>query len=60
LYIGKDMTLQKQLQYTHREFLVDTQWVEDQPNDRKASTVEVDNDRKTNYELDSLKNRESV
>jgi hypothetical protein len=54
------MTLQKQLEYIHREFLVDTQWVEDQLNDRKASIAEVDNDLKTNCELSSLRNRESV
>jgi len=45
------MTLQKQLEYVHPEVLVDTQWVEDQPNDRKGSITEVHNDRKTNYEL---------
>jgi hypothetical protein len=44
LYIDKDMTLQKQLQYIYREFLVDTQWVEDQLNDPKARTAEVDYD----------------
>jgi hypothetical protein len=38
------MTLQKQLQYIYREFLVDTQWVEDQLNDPKAKTAEVDYD----------------
>jgi len=48
------MTLQKQLEYIHLEFLVDRQWVEDQPNDRKASIAEVHNDRKTDYELDHI------
>jgi len=38
------MTLQKQLEYIHREFLVDTQCVEDQLNDLKARTAEVDYD----------------
>jgi hypothetical protein len=52
------MTLQ--LEYIQWEFLVDTQWVEDQLNDRKDSIAEVDNDPKTNYELSGLKNRESV
>jgi hypothetical protein len=37
------MTLQKQLEYIHREFLVDTQSVEDL-NDPKASIAEVDYD----------------
>jgi 3-mercaptopyruvate sulfurtransferase SseA len=51
LCCDQDMTLQKQLEYTHREFLVDMQWVEDQPNDPKASIAEVHNDRMTNYEF---------
>jgi hypothetical protein len=36
------MTLQKQLEYIHQEFLADTQWVEDELNDPKASIAEVD------------------
>jgi hypothetical protein len=52
LYIDKDMTLQKQLEYIHREFLVDTQWVEDQLNDPKASIVEVDYDSGSRIEME--------
>jgi thiosulfate/3-mercaptopyruvate sulfurtransferase len=51
MYIDKDMTLQKQLEYVHPEVLVDTQWVEDHLNDPKVRIAEVDYDRKTNYEL---------
>jgi len=38
------MTLQKQLEYIHREFLVDTQWVEAELDDPRANTAEVDYD----------------
>ena len=41
------MTLQKQLEYIHREFLVDTQWVEDP----KASIAEVDYDSDSRKEM---------
>ena len=38
------MTLQKQLEYIHREFLVDTQRVEDELKDPKTRIAEVDYD----------------
>ncbi len=51
MYIDKDMTLQKQLEYVHREFLVDTQWVEDHLRDPKASIAEVDYDSGSRIEM---------
>ncbi len=45
------MTLQKQLEYVHREFLVDTQWVEDHLRDPKASIAEVDYDSGSRIEM---------
>jgi hypothetical protein len=51
LYIDKDMTLQKQLEYIHREFLVDTQWVEDELKDPKTSIAEIDYDSGSRKEM---------
>ena len=45
------MTLQKQLEYVHREFLVDTQSVEDHLRDPKASIAEVDYDSGSRIEM---------
>ncbi|HET7390523.1 MAG TPA: hypothetical protein VFJ51_06845 [Nitrososphaeraceae archaeon] len=45
------MTLQKKLEYVHREFLVDTQWVEDHLRDPKASIAEVDYDSGSRIEM---------
>jgi hypothetical protein len=41
------MTLQKQLEYVYREILVDTQWVEAELHDPRASIAEVDYDSGT-------------
>jgi hypothetical protein len=51
LYIEQDTTLQKQLEYVHRAFLVDTQWVEDHLRDPKASIAEVDYDSGSRIEM---------
>jgi hypothetical protein len=51
LYIDKDITLQKQLEYVHPEVLVDTQWVEDHLNDPKVRIAEVDYDSISRIEI---------
>jgi hypothetical protein len=51
LYIDKDMTLQKHLEYVHTEVLVDTQWVEHHLRDPKASIAEVDYDSGSRIEM---------
>jgi Mn2+/Fe2+ NRAMP family transporter len=43
--------LQKQLEYIHREFLVDTQWVEDPLNDPKSSIAVIDYDSDSRKEI---------
>ncbi len=44
MYIDKDMTLQRQLEYVYREVLLDTQWVEAELNDLRDSIAKVDYD----------------
>ena len=39
MYIDKDMTLQRQLEYVYREVLLDTQWVEAELNDGASIAV---------------------
>jgi hypothetical protein len=51
MYIDKDMTLQRQLEYVYREVLPDTQWVEAQLNDPRAGIAEVDYDSGSRKEM---------
>jgi hypothetical protein len=44
MYIDKDMTLQRQLEYVYREVLLDTQWVEAELNDPRANIAKDDYD----------------
>ena len=43
--------LQKQLEYVYREILLDTQWVEGELNDPRASIAEVDYDSSSRKEM---------
>ena len=51
MYIDKDMTLQRQLEYVYREVLLDTQWIEAELNDPRASIAKVDYDSGSRNEM---------
>jgi thiosulfate/3-mercaptopyruvate sulfurtransferase len=44
------------MEYKHPEVLVDTQWVQDHLNDQNVRVVEVDYDRRANYDLGHIPN----